>query len=102
MDLAPQPEQPKPPPRVSVVVISHNRCELLRVCLESLEKSEERDTIQVIVVDNGSFDGSAQLDAEFPKMQFIRVPKNFGLTKAMNLGWRAAEAPYVFFLHDDT
>ncbi|HEV2446490.1 MAG TPA: glycosyltransferase [Candidatus Sulfopaludibacter sp.] len=104
MDLAPQPnsEQPKQPPRVSVVVISHNRRELLRASLKSLEKSEERDTIQVIVVDNGSFDGSAQLDAEFPKTQFIRVPKNFGLTKAMNLGWRAAEAPYVFFLHDDT
>jgi hypothetical protein len=56
----------------------------------------------VIAVDNGSFDGAAQLDSEFPQVQFIRVPKNFGLTKAMNLGWRAAEAPYVLFLHDDT
>ena len=31
-----------------------------------------------------------------------RLPKNFGLTKALNLGWRAADAEYVFFLHDDT
>lgn len=104
MSLTPQPssEQPKQPPRVSAVVVSCNRCELLRGCLQSLEQSEGRDALQVIVVDNGSFDGSAQLDSEFPKTQFIRVPKNFGLTKALNLGWRAAEAPYVFFLHDDT
>jgi GT2 family glycosyltransferase len=57
--------------------------------------------MQVIVVDNGSSDGSAQWDAEFPKIQFVRLPKNFGLTKAMNIGWRAADAPYVLFLHDD-
>lgn len=84
------------------MVVSHNRCEMLRACLDSIEKSDGRESLQVIVVDNGSFDGSAQLDSEFPKTQFVRVPKNFGLTKAMNLGWRAADAPYVFFLHDDT
>jgi GT2 family glycosyltransferase len=104
IELTPQanPEQVKAPPRVSVVVVSRNRCERLRACLESLEKSDGRATTQVIVVDNGSYDGSAQLDAEFPNVQFVKVPKNFGLTKAMNLGWRAADAPYVFFLHDDT
>jgi hypothetical protein len=74
----------------------------LRRCLESLEKSQGRETLQIVVVDNGSSDGSAQLDADFPQTQFIRLPKNFGLTKAMNLGWRAADAEYVFFLHDDT
>jgi N-acetylglucosaminyl-diphospho-decaprenol L-rhamnosyltransferase len=47
-------------------------------------------------------DGAATLDSEFPNTQFIRLPKDFGLTKAMNLGWRAADSPYVFFLHDDT
>ena len=83
------------------MVVSRNRCALLRRCLESLEASEGRDRLQVIVVDNGSGDGSAQLDSEFPKAQFVRLPKNFGLTKAMNIGWRAADAPYVLFLHDD-
>ena len=38
----------------------------------------------------------------FPNVQYIRLPKNFGLTKALNLGWRAADAEYVLFLHDDT
>jgi GT2 family glycosyltransferase len=99
-------ELEKRPPRVSVVVVSHNRVEGLRRCLESIEKSEGRATLQIIVVDNGSDlranGGSAELDHEFPNVQWIRLPKNFGLTKAWNLGWRAADAEYVFFLHDDT
>jgi N-acetylglucosaminyl-diphospho-decaprenol L-rhamnosyltransferase len=85
-----------------VVVVSRNRVESLRRSLGSLERSEARETLQVIVVDNGSYDGSEQLDSEFPNVQFVRLPKNFGLTKALNIGWRAADAPYVFFLHDDT
>jgi GT2 family glycosyltransferase len=102
--LTPQvnPEQEKAPPRASVAVVSRNRVERLQRCLESLEKSEERDKLQIIVVDNGSTDGSAGLDGRFPNVQFIRLPKDFGLTKAMNLGWRAADANYVLFLHDDT
>jgi GT2 family glycosyltransferase len=87
---------------VSIVIVSHNRVELLRTCLESVEKSRGRPTLQVIVVDNGSSDGSAQLEDNFPHIRFFRLPKNFGLTKAMNIGWRAAEADYVLFLHDDT
>jgi GT2 family glycosyltransferase len=85
-----------------MVVVSHDRVAELRRCLESLDKSEGRESLQIIVVDNGSRDGSARLDADFPRVQFIRLPKNFGLTKAMNIGWRAADSPYVFFLHEDT
>ena len=50
-----------------MVVVSRNRAALLRRCLESLEKSEGRETLQIVVVDNGSSDGSAQLDADFPQ-----------------------------------
>ncbi len=75
---------------------------MFRQCLESIEASEGRARLQVIAVDNGSNDGSAQVGDDFPNVQAIRLPKNFGLTKALNLGWRAADAEYVFFLHDDT
>jgi N-acetylglucosaminyl-diphospho-decaprenol L-rhamnosyltransferase len=85
-----------------VVVVSRNRVELLRACLQSIHSSNDMERLQVIVVDNGSTDGAAQLDHEFPNVQFIRLPKNFGLTKALNLGWRASDAEYVLFLHDDT
>ena len=102
--LTPQQNQEgeKRPLRASVVVVSHNRKPLLEKCLASLEKSEGRETLQIIVVENGSRAGAAGLDAQFPQEQWIRLPKNFGLTKAMNLGWRAADAELVFFLHDDT
>ena len=85
-----------------MVVVSHNRVDWLRRCLASIEHAAGRDRYQVIVVENGSQDGSAQLDLDFPNAQWIRLPKNFGLTKAWNLGWRAADAEYVLFLHCDT
>ena len=84
------------------MVVSRNRVDDLRRCLQSIEDSQGRERYQLIVVDNGSTDGAAQLDSDFPNSQFIRLPKNFGLTKAWNLGWRAADAESVLFLHDDT
>ena len=38
----------------------------------------------------------------FRRARFIRIPRNFGLTKALNLGVRGSEGDYVFFLHEDT
>jgi GT2 family glycosyltransferase len=90
------------PPKVSALVVSYNRKALLRRALEALERSEARDTIEIVVVDNGSTDGSQQLESEFPRARFIRIPRNFGLTKALNLGVRGSEGEYVFFLHEDT
>lgn len=95
-------KQESAPPKVSVIVTSHNRAELLRRCLEALEASEGREKLQIVVVDNGSTDGSAQLESDFPNIQFLRLPRNFGLTKALNIGIRAADADYLFLLHEDT
>jgi GT2 family glycosyltransferase len=106
LDSEPRPElqetqEPKPP-KTSVIVVSHNRAPLLRRCLETLEQTQDRDVSEIIVVDNGSTDGSAQLDTDFPNAQFIRIPRNFGLTKALNLGINAARGEYLFLLHEDT
>jgi GT2 family glycosyltransferase len=98
-----QPPAEKPAPlKVSAIVVSHNRAELLRRCLEALERSENRETLEVIVVDNGSTDGSTGMELDFPNVRFMRLPRNFGLTKALNIGIRAAETDYLFLLHDDT
>ena len=100
----PEPKEKEAPQplKASVVVVSCNRIELLRRCLTALELSEAREQMEIIVVDNGSTDGSAQLEDEFRGATFIRIPRNFGLTKAMNLGLRAAQGSYVLFLHEDT
>jgi N-acetylglucosaminyl-diphospho-decaprenol L-rhamnosyltransferase len=99
--LPDQPNQEPAPPRVSAIVVSHNRAALLRRCLEALRGSEGRETIQVIVVDNGSTDGSPELEPQFPEFVFMRLPHNFGLTKALNIGIRSAKADYLLLLHDD-
>jgi GT2 family glycosyltransferase len=78
------------------VIVSFNRIDTLRESLTQLG-----DAHQVLVVDNGSRDGSYDLDQEFPTVRFIRLPRNFGLTKALNIGIRAAEGTYILLLHDD-
>ncbi len=85
-------------PRVSVLVISNNRAPALRRCLTALEASRERERMEVLVVDNGSSDESPRLDAEFPKATFLRLPKNFGRTKALNIGVRTAVGESILFL----
>jgi GT2 family glycosyltransferase len=96
--LTPQPEVAEPQvPRVSVVIVSFNRVEILRQSLQMLG-----DTHRVIVVDNGSWDGAAMLSDEFPNARFSRLPKNFGMVKALNIGLRSADGEYILCLHDDT
>jgi GT2 family glycosyltransferase len=89
------------PPRITALVVSHNRVALLRRVVQALELSQGREQIEILVVDNGSTDGSAQLESEFPGTRFIRVPRNFGLTKAINIGVRSAAGEFIFLLHDD-
>lgn len=88
--------------RITALVVSRNRADLLRRCIESLERSRDRDTMEIIVVDNGSSDGSPRLESEFPGARFIKLPRNFGLTKALNIGMRAAAGEFILVLHDDT
>ncbi len=95
--LTPQAEVPeKQTPRISVVVVSLNRIESLRAGLNALGTEH-----QVIVVDNGSVDGAENIVDEFPHILFHQLPRNFGLTKALNIGLRAAEGEYLLWLHDD-
>jgi hypothetical protein len=95
--LTPQAEVPEhQTPRISVVIVSFNRVDQLRENLKALGASH-----QIVVVDNGSWDGSENINEEFPALRFSRLPKNFGLTKALNIGLRAAEGEYILCLHDD-
>jgi len=94
-------EAPKPP-RTTIIVVSYNRAELLRKSIEALERSKDREKIEILVVDNGSSDGSAELETDFPNTRFIRMPRNFGLTKALNVALRSAVGEFILLLHEDT
>jgi GT2 family glycosyltransferase len=95
---SPSREEQAPPRRTSVVIVSRNSAPLLRRCLAALEKSATRQTMEILVVDNGSRDGSAQIDTEFPSVTMLRLPRNFGLTKARNIGSRTAKGEFLLFL----
>jgi GT2 family glycosyltransferase len=82
-------------PRISVVIVSFHRIPQLIENLRALGTEH-----QVVVVDNGS-EGIDAVAAEFPAVRLMRLPKNFGLIKALNIGLRTAEGDYILCLHDD-
>jgi len=83
---------------VSVLVVSYNCEAALRRCLATLEASEGRENFEIIVVDCTSSDGSGQLDAEYPEIALLRLPRNLGRTRARNIGARTARGDYLFLL----
>ena len=62
------------------------------------KRSTDRANLEILVVDKGSQDESPGLDAEFPNTTFLRLPRNFGNTKALNIATRTAVGEYIFFL----
>lgn len=93
--------------KVSVVVPTHNRAERLGRLLASLrEQTLAPEAFEVIVVDDGSSDGTQRLlDAEGAKggltLKAFRSDEPRGPAAARNLGWRAASAAVVAFTDDD-
>ncbi|HMS55014.1 MAG TPA: glycosyltransferase family 2 protein [Fimbriimonadaceae bacterium] len=82
---------------VSVIVVSYNTREHLRACLGSLPSS-----VQTIVVDNASHDGSAKLVAsEFPDVTLIRNELNRGFGRANNQGMEIATGDLILLLNSD-
>src|SRR5262249_46578472 len=78
-------------------------CELLRACLESLLDAPQGVCLEVIVVDNGSSDGSADMVAStFPEAILIRNPTNLGFARASNQAAAKAQGRFLFFLNNDT
>ena len=90
-------------PRVSIVIPVFNRLALTRACLESLARHTPAGWAEIIVVDNGSTDGTAEyLGARAHGVRVITHPENRGYARASNAGAAAARTPYVLFLNNDT
>lgn len=94
-------------PAISVVVATHNRERRLAALLRSLrEQSLVPERFELIVVDDGSSDGTAELlRAEAGSAPFTFTPivreEAGGPARARNVGWRAARAPLIAFTDDD-
>ncbi len=84
--------------KVSIIITSWNTKELLRQCLESLKL-----TAEIIVVDNGSSDGSPEMvKKEFPQAKLIQNKENLGFAKGNNIGLGRAKGEYIMLLNSDT
>lgn len=84
-------------PRISVILVSHNNVAAVRQCVRSLEAAPERPTFEIVLVDRGSSDECPQLDTEFPSVSLLRLPRDFGMVKALNIGMRTGTGEYYLF-----
>lgn len=90
-------------PDMSIVLVCWNNLDYLEPCLESLYSSELGCNYDVVVVDQGSTDGSqAMLRSKYPDIRIIQNDKNVGLARACNQGVEETQGRYVLLLNNDT
>ncbi|MHB1270925.1 MAG: glycosyltransferase family 2 protein [Thermoleophilia bacterium] len=88
---------------LSIIIINWNTRELLRECLEHLQRGTRGAVFEVIVVDNGSTDGSADLVSElFPDYKLIRNIENRGFASANNQAIRESKGAFIALVNTDT
>lgn len=91
------------PADVSVVIVTRSNRKYLEPCLASLIGPPYRHTYDVVIVDNGSTDGTQDwLKATHPAVTLIDNGANVGLSRACNQGIAASTGRYVLLLNDDT
>jgi hypothetical protein len=89
-------------PDVSLVIVSWNTRDYLARCLRAVPEAAEKLAVEIIVVDNGSTDGTqTMLAGEFPHVQVIQNRDNIGYGRACNIGARAGRGRVLLILNSD-
>lgn len=87
---------------ISVIIPTYNGRHLLEICLPSLAQQNQKD-FEVIVVDNGSNDGTPEFLAKnYPQVQVLVYADKLGFARAVNAGVRVARGDYIALLNNDT
>jgi len=88
---------------LSIVIVSYNTKDVLKEALESIYKTVNNLSFEVIVVDNASKDGTREdvQKLKFPNFKFIQNNENLGFSKANNIGVKQTSGRYVLFLNPD-
>ncbi|MFY9550358.1 MAG: polysaccharide pyruvyl transferase family protein [Thermoanaerobaculia bacterium] len=93
-------------PKVSIVIVTYNNVDLNRLCLESVFARTEWPCFEVLVVDNGSNDGTPELLREMqrarPDLTVLQNETNQGFAAACNRGLEAASGNFLVLLNNDT
>ena len=88
-------------PELSVIILSYNTRDILAQCLRELAAAAVGLDVEIIVVDNGSTDGSIELLAAWPNVTPIVNHDNAGFAAANNQGLSVARAPFALLLNSD-
>jgi N-acetylglucosaminyl-diphospho-decaprenol L-rhamnosyltransferase len=89
-------------PELSVLVVAYRNVELTRECLASVY-AETRADFEVVVVDNASGDGTAEMvAAEFPQARLVALDENVGFARGNNIGAQHARGEWLLLLNPDT
>jgi GT2 family glycosyltransferase len=87
---------------ISVVIVGWNAKRYLELCLQSLVDAPPRRSMEVIVSDNASTDGSAEMiEARFPWVKIIRNKENLGFSKGNNVAIRECQGRYIALVNPD-
>ncbi|HXH07157.1 MAG TPA: glycosyltransferase [Vicinamibacterales bacterium] len=94
-------------PEVSIVIPVFDKLEFTRQCLDRIWRNTSHDVAyEVIVVDNGSTDGTTEWFADISRfpgvLRYHRNDRNLGYARANNIGARLARGTYLLFLNNDT
>lgn len=85
----------------TIVIPNFNGMEYLGKCLDSILADTSEHPARILVIDNGSTDGSCELAERAPGVEVIRMGENRGFCEAVNTGIRASDTPYVILLNND-
>jgi GT2 family glycosyltransferase len=87
---------------ISIVIVSWNARAFLQACLYSLHRCSHRHSVEIIVVDNASQDGSPDMvEEKFPSVRLIRNTENLGFAAANNIGIRMSAGRYISLINSD-
>ena len=91
-------------PFVSIIVLNYNGKGYLKSCFSSLQLiNYPRSKYEVVLVDNGSKDGSVEyVQKEFPWVRIVLLNQNFGFGGGNNKGVKFVKGEYIAFLNNDT
>jgi GT2 family glycosyltransferase len=89
-------------PTLSIVVVTWNGKKYTLECLDSLDKLKASLSMEILVVDNGSSDGTpSAIQEQFPEVKLVRNNENLGFAKANNIGIGLSRGKYVCLLNSD-
>lgn len=88
--------------KLSIVICNYNTKEILKNTLSSIYQNTKNISLEIIVVDDGSTDGSAEMIKKyFPKIKIIKNIKNLGYSKSCNIGTKLSKGKYILHLNSD-